>query len=168
MIFWGLRGNASFVAWRAMSSRRAWCTSAAMGISVPGAIAARHVYPQRKVAAVTGDAGFMMNSQEIETALRLGTPLVILIWNDSAYGLIRWKQMEYFDRETGVGFTNPDFIAYARSFGAQGYRIEKAADLAPTLTKALAANTVSVIDCPVDYSENLRLPNLAGETICRD
>ncbi|MHB9148638.1 MAG: acetolactate synthase large subunit [Thermoleophilia bacterium] len=139
---------------------------AAMGIAVPGGIAARHVCPSRKVVAVTGDAGFLMNSQEIETALRLRTPLVILIWNDSAYGLIRWKQMEYFDRETGVGFSNPDFVAYARSFGAQGYRIEKAADLAPTLAAALAADTVSVIDCPVDYSENLRLPHLAGDRIC--
>ncbi len=138
---------------------------AAMGIAVPGAIAARHVHPSRKVVAVTGDAGFLMNSQEIETALRLHTPLVILIWNDSAYGLIRWKQMEHFDREAGVGFTNPDFVAFARSFGAQGYRIQKAADLAPTLAAALAADTVSVIDCPVDYSENLRLPHLAGEKI---
>lgn len=141
---------------------------AAMGIAVPGAIAARHVYPHRKVVAVTGDAGFMMNSQEIETALRLRTPVVILIWNDAAYGLIRWKQMEHFEREHGVGFKNPDFVAYARSFGAQGYRIEKAADLAPTLASALAADTVTVIDCPVDYTENLRLPNLAGDVICQD
>lgn len=141
---------------------------AAMGIAVPGAIAARHTLPDRKVVAVTGDAGFMMNSQEIETALRLKTPVVILIWNDSAYGLIRWKQMEHFSRETGVSFTNPDFVAYARSFGAAGVRIEKAADLAPALARALAADTVTVIDCPVDYSENLRLPHIAGDMVCQD
>lgn len=141
---------------------------AAMGIAVPGAIAAKHTLPQRKVVAVTGDAGFMMNSQEIETALRLKTPVVILIWNDSAYGLIRWKQMEHFDREAGVSFTNPDFVAYARSFGADGVRVERASGLAPALALALATDTVTVIDCPVDYSENLRLPTIAGDVICRD
>ncbi len=139
---------------------------ASMGIAVPGAIGAKLAYPDRGVVAVTGDAGFMMNSQEIETALRLKTPIVILIWNDSAYGLIEWKQMNQFGRKSNIDFTNPDFVKYAESFGAKGYRIEKGEQLLPTLKKALADNTVSVIDCPVDYSENLKLTGKLGEMVC--
>jgi len=139
---------------------------ASMGIAVPGAIGAKLAYPDRKVVAVTGDAGFMMNSQEIETALRLKTPIVILIWSDSAYGLIEWKQMNQFGRKSNIDFTNPDFVKYAESFGARGYRIERGEDLLPTLKKALADNTVSVIDCPVDYSENLKLTSKLGEMVC--
>lgn len=118
------------------------------------------------MVAVTGDAGFMMNSQEIETAIRLNTPIVILIWNDSGYGLIEWKQMNQFGRKSHVDFGNPDFVKYAESFGARGYRIEKGGDLLPTLQAALADNTVSVIDCPVDYSENIKLTNKLGEMVC--
>ena len=139
---------------------------ASMGIAVPGAIAAKLVYPDRHVVAVTGDAGFMMNSQEIETAMRLNTPIVILIWNDAAYGLIEWKQMNQFGRKSNIDFTNPDFVKYAESFGAKGYRIEKGEDLLPTIKKALADKTVSVIDCPVDYSENLKLTQKLGEMVC--
>jgi acetolactate synthase-1/2/3 large subunit len=139
---------------------------ASMGIAVPGAIGAKLALPDRKVVAVTGDAGFMMNSQEIETALRMKTPFVILIWNDNGYGLIEWKQMNDFGRTSNVKFTNPDFVKYAQSFGAQGYRIEKGEDLLPTLKNALADNTVSIIDCPVDYSENLKLTAKLGEMVC--
>lgn len=139
---------------------------ASMGIAVPGAIGAKLALPDRKVVAVTGDAGFMMNSQEIETALRLNTPFVILIWNDEGYGLIEWKQMNDFGRPSNVKFTNPDFVKYAESFGAKGYRIEQGEELLPTLKKALADNTVSIIDCPVDYSENLKLTAKLGEMIC--
>ncbi|HEB59301.1 MAG TPA: acetolactate synthase large subunit [Gammaproteobacteria bacterium] len=139
---------------------------ASMGIAVPGAIAAKLVNPDQKVVAVTGDAGFLMNSQEIETAMRLNTPIVILIWNDSAYGLIEWKQMNQFGRKSNIDFTNPDFVKYAEAFGAKGYRIEKGEDLLPTLKKALADNTVSIIDCPVDYSENLKLTAKLGEMVC--
>ena len=102
---------------------------AAMGIAVPGAIAAKLAYPDRKVVAVTGDAGFMMNSQEIETALRMKTPFVVLIWNDSEYGLITWHQLRHFGRPSHIAFKNPDFVKYAESFGAKGYRVERAADL---------------------------------------
>lgn len=130
---------------------------AAMGIAVPGAIAAKLAYPDRKVVAVTGDAGFMMNSQEIETALRLKTPMVVLIWNDSEYGLITWHQLRHFGRPSHIGFKNPDFVKYAESFGAKGYRVERAEDLLPTLRTALADDTVVIIDCPVDYSENMKL-----------
>ncbi len=139
---------------------------ASMGIAVPGAIGAKLALPDRKVVAVTGDAGFMMNSQEIETALRLNTPFVILIWNDSGYGLIEWKQMNQFGRPSHVRFTNPDFVKYAEAFGAKGYRITEGEQLLPTLKKALADNTVSIIDCPVDYSENLKLTSKLGEMIC--
>ena len=139
---------------------------ASMGIAVPGAIGAKLALPDRRVVAVTGDAGFMMNSQEIETALRLKTPFVILIWNDCGYGLIEWKQMNDFGRPSNIKFNNPDFVKYAQSFGAKGYRIEDGKDLLPTLKKALADNTVSIIDCPVDYSENLKLTAKLGEMIC--
>ena len=128
-----------------------------MGIAVPGAIAAKLAYPERKIVAVTGDAGFMMNSQEIETALRMKTPFVVLIWNDAEYGLITWHQLRHFGRPSNISFKNPDFVKYAESFGAKGYRVERTQDLVPTLKKALAEDTVVIIDCPVDYSENMKL-----------
>jgi acetolactate synthase-1/2/3 large subunit len=130
---------------------------AAMGLAVPGAIAAKLAYPERKVVAVTGDAGFLMNSQEIETALRVKAPFVALIWNDSEYGLITWHQLRHFGRTSHVAFNNPDFVKYAESFGAKGYRVDRTADLVPTLRQALAENTVTIVDCPVDYRENMKL-----------
>jgi acetolactate synthase-1/2/3 large subunit len=130
---------------------------AAMGIAVPGAISAKLAYPKKKVIAVTGDAGFMMNSQEIETALRMKTAFVILVWNDSEYGLITWHQLRHFGRPAYIDFKNPDFVKYAESFGAKGYRVKKTEDLIPTMKKAFADNTVVVIDCPVDYRENMKL-----------
>ncbi len=139
---------------------------ASMGIAVPGAIGARLAHPERKVVAVTGDAGFMMNSQEIETAVRYNIPIVILIWNDSGYGLIKWKQLNQFGRTSHVDFDNPDFVQYAESFGAKGYRVSHADELAPILEQALADEGVVVIDCPVDYSENLKLTAQLGEMVC--
>jgi len=138
---------------------------ASMGIAVPGAIAAKMAFPDRNVVAVTGDAGFLMNSQEIETALRFKVPVVILIWNDAGYGLIEWKQMNTFGRSAYVSFNNPDFTQYARSFGANGYKVTKADELLPILKQALADKTLSIIDCPVDYSENLKLTEKLGEMI---
>jgi acetolactate synthase-1/2/3 large subunit len=138
---------------------------AGMGIAVPGAVAAKLAFPNRAVVAVTGDAGFMMNSQEIETALRCQTPIVILIWNDSQYGLIEWKQKRKYGRSAYIDFKNPDFVQYAQSFGAKGYRIEAADQLLPILQQALAEPTVSVIDCPVDYSQNDRLTALLGSVV---
>jgi acetolactate synthase-1/2/3 large subunit len=139
---------------------------ASMGIAVPGAVAAKLVYPNRHVVAVTGDAGFLMNSQELETAMRLKQNFVVLIWNDNGYGLIEWKQMNRFGRPSNVRFNNPDFVKYAESFGAKGYRIHKTEHLLPTLRQALADNTISIIDCPVDYSENLKLTEQLGEMVC--
>jgi acetolactate synthase-1/2/3 large subunit len=138
---------------------------ASMGIAVPGAVGAKLAFPDRAIVAVTGDAGFMMNSQEIETALRSETPFVILIWNDNQYGLINWKQKRRYGRPAYIDFKNPNFVKYAEAFGATGIRITAADELLPALKTALAANTVTVIDCPVDYSENDRLTELLGSVI---
>ncbi len=139
---------------------------ASMGIAVPGAIAAKLACPEKRVVAVTGDAGFMMNSQEIETAMRLNIAIVILIWSDGSYGLIEWKQKNQFGRTSNVHFNNPDFVKYAESFGAKGYRINKADDLLPTIEAALVDDTVSIIDCPVDYRENMKLTAKLGALVC--
>jgi len=139
---------------------------ASMGIAVPGAVAAKLENPDKTIVAVTGDAGFMMNSQEIETALRIGTAIVIIIWTDSQYGLIRWHQMRHFGRPSNIDFNNPDFIKYAESFGAKAYCVESAKDLIPTIRQAITDNTVVIIDCPVDYSENMKLTEQLGELVC--
>ncbi|MEE8175561.1 MAG: thiamine pyrophosphate-dependent enzyme, partial [Gemmatimonadota bacterium] len=139
---------------------------ASMGIALPGAIGARIAHPDRAVVAVTGDAGFLMNSQELETAIRIGTPIVVLIWSDAEYGLIKWKQMIHFGRESHIRFTNPDFVRYAESFGAAGFRVESAGELSAVLQEALSYDGVSVIDCPVDYAENLKLTEKLGQLVC--
>ncbi len=139
---------------------------AAMGIALPGAIAAKLAYPERAAVAVVGDAGFLMNCQEIETALRIGTPLVVLVWNDGKYGLIEWHQLRRFGRTSHVDFGNPDFVKFAESFGAKGYRVEAADQLAPILKQAVADDTVVVVDCPVDYSENMKLTERFGQLGC--
>ena len=135
---------------------------AAMGMAVPGAVAAKLVHPNRRVVAVTGDGGFLMNSQELETAARLATPFVVLVFNDRSYGLIRWKQMQQFGRPAFVDFSNPDIVKYAESFGANGYRVGSADELAPALRTALGSNRLAIIDCPVDASENMRLTQRLG------
>jgi acetolactate synthase-1/2/3 large subunit len=134
-----------------------------MAWTVPGAIGAKIARPGCRVLVATGDGAFLMNSQEIETALRLGVAFVILIWVDDAYGLISWKMDLEIGRNVDTTFGNPDFVAYAESFGASGYRIESAGELLPTLRTALAADTVSVIACPVDYSANLELIESLGD-----
>ena len=134
-----------------------------MAWTVPGALAAKIARPESKVLVATGDGAFLMNSQEIETALRVGTPMVILIWVDDAYGLISWKMDLEIGHNVDTAFGNPDFVAYAESFGAKGYRITSADELLPTLREALAADTVSVIACPVDYSANSALIQSLGE-----
>jgi len=109
--------------------------------------------------AICGDGGFMMNSQELETAVRLGLNLVVLILNDSAYGMIKWKQANMGLADFGLDFKNPDFVTYAESYGAHGHRIQSADALVPTLEQCLATPGVDVVDCPVDYSENDRILN---------
>ncbi|AFW95661.1 acetolactate synthase [Anabaena sp. 90] len=141
---------------------------AAMGIAIPGALAAKLVYPDRKVVAATGDGGFMMNCQELETALRVGTPFVTLIFNDGGYGLIEWKQENQFGpgNSSFVHFGNPDFVKFAESMGLKGYRVESVADFVPLLKEALAQDVPAVIDCRVDYRENRRFTKKAGELSC--
>jgi acetolactate synthase-1/2/3 large subunit len=134
-----------------------------MAWTVPGAIGAKIARPDARVLVATGDGAFLMNSQEIETALRLGLAFVILIWVDDAYGLISWKMDLEIGHHVDTTFGNPDFVAYAASFGATGYQIRSAAELLPALRTALAADTVSVIACPVDYSANLELIESLGE-----
>ncbi len=131
---------------------------ASMGFAVPGAFAAKLLNPGKKVLAVCGDGGFMMNSQELETAVREKQPFVTLIWEDSHYGLIKWKEEEQFNGESCyVSFTNPDFKALAEAMGCKGYRVEKAEDLIPTLNEAFSQNVPSVVTVQVDYSENMKL-----------
>ncbi|MEU6752748.1 acetolactate synthase large subunit [Actinomadura nitritigenes] len=134
-----------------------------MGFAVPGAIAAKLAHPDRRVLAATGDGAFLMNSQELETAVRENIPITVLIWDDSAYGLIEWKMDLDMGTSSHIKFGNPDFVKYAESFGARGYRVESAAELLPTLRKALAEDAVSVITVPVDYSHNLQLTDKLGD-----
>lgn len=130
---------------------------ATMGIAVPGAIAAKLLHPERKVLAITGDGGFMMNCQELETAVRLQIPVVILIMRDDSYGLIKWKQDDRFGEHCYVDFSNPDFVKLAESMHARGYRVNRTEELTGILQQAFASGEVCVIDCPVDYEENTKL-----------
>ncbi|MEE6179494.1 acetolactate synthase large subunit [Mycobacterium sp. 050134] len=134
-----------------------------MGFALPGALGVKLARPDSKVLAVVGDGAFLMNSQEIETAVREKIPLVVLIWEDGAYGLIEWKMDLELGEHYYVKFGNPDVVKYAESFGAKGYRISHADELLPTLRAALDDDGVSLICCPVDYSDNLRLTDRLGE-----
>jgi len=138
---------------------------AAMGFALPAAIAAKLVHPERKVVAVSGDGGFLMNCQELETAHRLGLAVVNVIFRDGGYNLIQWKQQTHLGREAGVRFGNPDFVALAAAFGAKGYRVDSARALAPILAEALAQPGPSIVDVPVDY-ENAKLTAGLGQLIC--
>lgn len=131
---------------------------ASMGFAVPGAFAAKMLNMDARVLAVSGDGGFMMNSQELETAVREKIPFVTLIWEDCHYGLIKWKEEEQFGGESCyVDFSNPDFKALAEAMHCKGYRVEKAEDLIPMLEDAFSQSIPSVITVQVDYSENMKL-----------
>lgn len=131
---------------------------ATMGAGLPSAIMAALLYPDRRVMAVCGDGGFMMNSQELETAVRLKLSLVVLILNDGAYGMIRWKQAVRNLFDFGLTFGNPDFVSYAESFGAKGARVRSVDALVPTLEAAFMEGGVYLVDVPIDYSENNCVP----------
>lgn len=133
---------------------------ASMGAGLPSAMMSAMLYPERKVMAICGDGGFMMNSQEMETAVRLGLNLTVLILNDSAYGMIRWKQANMGFADFGLTYNNPDFVQYAESYGANGYRVESAAHLKQLLAHTRDTPGVHLIDCPVDYSENDQILNI--------
>lgn len=132
---------------------------ATMGAGLPSAIAAKIINPDKKVMAVVGDGGFMMNSQEIETAVRLKLDLTILIINDNGFGMIKWKQNYFKKSSPSLDFYNPNFVKYAQSYGAKGYRVEKTSDLFNILNKALNSKGVNIVEVPVDYSENVILFN---------
>ncbi len=132
---------------------------ATMGAGLPSAMAARLVYPRRKVMAICGDGGFMMNSQELETAVRMGMQLVVLILRDDAYGMIKWKQSNMGLGAYGLDYGNPDFVKYAESYGAHGYRVEKSSQLLELMEKCHASDGVHLIEVPVDYSENDQILN---------
>ena len=132
---------------------------ATMGAGLPSGMAAKMVYPDRRVMAIVGDGGFMMNSQELETAVRLKLDIVVLILRDDGYGMIKWKQSDMDFQDFGLDFQNPDFVDYARSYGANGHRVDSTAGLAPLVEECYAAGGVHVIDCPVNYSDNNRILN---------
>jgi acetolactate synthase I/II/III large subunit len=139
---------------------------ASMGIALPGAIGAKLLYPQRRVLAACGDGGFLMSVQELETAVRAQTNFVALIFEDSGYGVIKWKQLKRYGRPAFVHFNNPDFVALAASFGCRGYRVTAAQELQPILEDAFRQQVPSVVACPVDYGENLRLTEKLGAWVC--
>ena len=132
---------------------------ATMGAGLPSAMMSAMVYPDRKVMAICGDGGFMMNSQEMETAVRLGLNITVLILRDDSYGMIRWKQANMGFADWGLTYGNPDFVKYADSYGATGHRVESAAHLTELLKHCRDTPGVHLIDCPVDYTENDRILN---------
>ena len=133
-----------------------------MAFALPGAIAVKLACPERKVLAAVGDGGFLMLGSELATAVREHVPIVVLIWEDQSYGLIKWKMDLEIGRHSSVDFHNPDFVKYAESFGAKGYRINHADELLPTLQHTMEDDVVSVITCPVDYSQNIELTDKLG------
>jgi acetolactate synthase-1/2/3 large subunit len=138
---------------------------ATMGIALPGGIAAKLVYPDRKVLTISGDGGFLMNAQELETAIRCGAPTVNMIWSDGTFGLIEWHQEKKFGHAFGTRFGNPDWVKFAESCGAIGMRVNEGDNLQEVLKKAFEYNRPVVIDCPVDYSENLKLTKRLGSLV---
>jgi acetolactate synthase I/II/III large subunit len=139
---------------------------ASMGIAVPGAIAAKMVHPERNVIAVVGDGAFQMSSAELETAQRLNLPIIILLWRDDGYGLIEWHQHREFNRTSNVKFGNPDFLQLAQSYGFEAIGINEAGELKDAIKKATKMNKPVLIDCPVDYSENMKLTERLGGILC--
>lgn len=132
---------------------------ATMGAGLPSAMAAKLVYPNRPVVSICGDGGFMMNSQELETAVRLKLNLIVIVLRDDAYGMIKWKQAHMELPNYGLDYGNPDFVKYAQSYGAQGHRVESSEAFLPMLQKLLVTPGVHLIDLPIDYSENDQILN---------
>jgi len=137
-----------------------------MGFALPGAIAAGRVHPDRRILAICGDAGFLMNAQEMETAKRIGSRIVAMVWEDHAYGLIAWKQDGQFGRHTDLSFGNPDWLMLARAFGWYGHRVEKSRELAAVLDRAFEEDGPSLVVIPIDYRENQLLSERLGRIAC--
>ncbi len=137
-----------------------------MGFALPGAIAASIVHPERRILAIAGDAGFLMNVQEMETAKRIGSDIVVMVWEDKEYGLIAWKQETHFGHHTELSFGNPDWTMLATAFGWNGHYVNDAADLLPTLDAALDEKGPSLVVIPIDYRENPLLTKKLGEITC--
>jgi acetolactate synthase I/II/III large subunit len=139
---------------------------AGMGIALPTAIAAKLVHPERRIVTVNGDGGFLMNAQELETAVRLRTPIVNVLWENGQFGSIVWKQDKKFGRHFGTDFTNPDFVRLAEAFGMPAWRIEAVEDFGPTLRRALDLDVPSLIVLPIDYSLDVAISEELGtETV---
>jgi acetolactate synthase-1/2/3 large subunit len=134
-----------------------------MGFALPGAIGAHFVDPTRRILAICGDGGFLMNVQEMETARRYDANITVLVWEDNAYGLIAWKQDDHFGRHTDLDFGNPDFVKLADSFGWNGFRCDNASDLRATLEASFEADGPSLVVIPIDYSENKKLTVRLGQ-----
>jgi acetolactate synthase-1/2/3 large subunit len=137
-----------------------------MGFALPGAVAAKLVYPERNILAICGDGAFLMNVQELETARRIGANIVIMIWEDNEYGLIKWKQENQFGKSTDLRFNNPEFIKLAESFGCAGMRVENARDLVPALKHAFTYEVPVILSVPIDYRENTKLTDRLGDIQC--
>ncbi|MDQ6975165.1 MAG: acetolactate synthase large subunit [Mariprofundaceae bacterium] len=137
-----------------------------MGFALPGSIAASLVHPDRKILAICGDAGFMMNVQEMETAKRLDSNIVVMVWEDHAYGLIAWKQQNQFGHHTDLHFGNPNWMLLAESFGWSGHQVEKSIDLQNALHTAFSETGPSLIIIPIDYRENMKLTERMGNIVC--
>ena len=133
-----------------------------MGFALPGAIAANLVHPQRRILAIAGDGGFLMNVQEMETARRLNSNIVVMVWEDGGYGLIQWKQQDHFDRHSNLRFGNPDWLRLAESFGWHGHLVTRSRDLANALEAAFGEQGPSLVVVPIDYRENLELTRRMG------
>ena len=139
---------------------------ASMGIALPGGIAAKLAHPNRQVVAVMGDGGFLMNSQEIETAKRIGTGFTIIVLNDNNYGLISWKQTSHTGRTTGTALTNPDFARYAESFGIRGYCPLTLEELKANLSEAISSQELSLVEIPIQPSVNYELTKKLNSNQC--
>lgn len=137
-----------------------------MGFALPGAIAANLVFPERRILAICGDAGFMMNVQEMETARRLNSNIVVMVWEDHMYGLIAWKQKNEFGNHTDLSFGNPDWKQLASAFGWHGHSVERSIDLSTTLAQAFDKPGPSLIVIPIDYGENMKLTERLGDIAC--
>jgi acetolactate synthase-1/2/3 large subunit len=137
-----------------------------MGFALPGAIAASIVHPDRRILSIAGDAGFLMNVQEMETARRINSNITVMVWEDHAYGLIAWRQETHFGHHTDLAFGNPDWAKLADAFGWSGHIVENSVDLAATLETALSEEGPSLVVIPIDYRENVLLTQKLGEITC--